>query len=513
MTALRSKPASRRAWQTEFNRAFEEGRFKDAAELYEQSAVTPQPLEFVLRAARANLYGNPASALRLLIELRIPPSKQREQIERDLLLGEVFARTGDFESADARLDAALKAARKLQDKDLVAAVGYRTVRRHLLGEDSVRARAALELARKGQSRTARIYGLFAETFVLSYEERVSEQAERLIELLRLLDPGKPDYFDIRMWGTHTLAALARELYVPAAIVEIDRQLGGLPWPADFAHNLFQSLKGLAWAKALQGDYFNAFRHLKRASEVADTVAWKVVAACDRSYLARCFDEHRWSRVELDEAEQLAAQVDWQATPAEERCGLLLLAELFCDIDVARSAMYLARYRELGEIKSPLYYRRDARRAAYAQYSTGVVELALGNRKRGLAELRESRKVFERFGYDFRVARCLLTEFEVTGNRDLVPAIEERLRHYGQSWLTTQLRRDGERPRVPLPPMQERVFEEVCEGKSTAEIARTLGRSEYTVSNHIKGIFKTFGVRSRSALLAEALRRGMVKQRA
>jgi DNA-binding CsgD family transcriptional regulator len=37
----------------------------------------------------------------------------------------------------------------------------------------------------------------------------------------------------------------------------------------------------------------------------------------------------------------------------------------------------------------------------------------------------------------------------------------------------------------------------------------LGRSEYTVSNHTKEIFKTFGVKSRAALLAKAARQGLV----
>ncbi len=61
-------------------------------------------------------------------------------------------------------------------------------------------------------------------------------------------------------------------------------------------------------------------------------------------------------------------------------------------------------------------------------------------------------------------------------------------------------------------MQKRVFDEYfCQGQSTAEIAQTLGRSEFTVSNHIKEIFKTFNVKSRSALVAEALRQGLIQQ--
>jgi DNA-binding CsgD family transcriptional regulator len=505
-----SVSSSERGWRNEFEQAFTQGRFKDAARTYDLSAGPSERIDVTIRGAQAHMHFNPPGALRLLLSLKIPASKGREQVERDALLAEAFARTNDFESADNRLSAALETARRLKDPELVAMVGYRFVRRHLQAEDAASARRALELARKGQSRKARIYALHAEALILSYEERVRDQADRLVELLRSIDPQTTEFINLRAWGTHNLAALVRELYLPDAVAEIERQLGGVPWPADFDHNRFQALKALAWAKAMQGDYFNAFRHLKLASEVADTMAWKVVAACDRAYLARAFGEHRWSRVELDEAEQLAGSVEWHATLNEERIGLLLLAELFGEIDTARAAMYLARYRELGDVKSPLFYRRDARRNAFAQYSTGVVELGLGNKKRGLAELRDARKVFERFGYDFRVARCLVDEYGATGDQELLPVIEEKLRNYRQSWLMTQLRTRLDRPEVPLPPMQRKVFAEVCAGKSTAEIAQSLDRSEYTVSNHIKQIFKTFEVRSRSALVAEAVRRGMVK---
>jgi len=510
MAAVRKASSNERGWRSEFERAFTEGRYKDAAHIYDLSAGPSERIDVTLRGAQAHLRFDPPKALRLLLSLKIPASKAREQVERDTLLAEAFARTNDFESADIRLNTALDAARRLKDAELVAMVGYRAVRRHLQAEDPATARRALELARKGQSRKAQIHALHAEALILSYEERVKDQADRLVELLRSIDSQTADFINLRAWGTHNLAVLARELYLPDAVAEIERQLGGLPWPADFDHNRFQALKALAWAKALQGDYFNAFRHLKAATEAADTTAWKVVAGCDRAYLARAFGEHRWSRVELDEAEQLANGVDWHATLSEERIGLLLLAELFGEIDTARAAMYLARYRELGEVKSPLFYRHDARRNAFAQYSTGVVELGLGNKKRGLAELREARKVFERFGYDSRVARCLVDEYGATGDQELLPVIEEKLRNYRQSWLMTQLRTRQDQPDVPLPPMQRKVFAEVCAGKSTAQIASTLERSEYTISNHIKQIFKTFEVRSRSALVAEAVRRGLVK---
>jgi DNA-binding CsgD family transcriptional regulator len=451
---------------------------------------------------------DPAEVLRRLVGLKVPTSNIRLSIERESLLAEAHARTGAFDAADENLQRAVHAALQLGDPEVIAALGYRAVRRYLLEERPANARASLELAQRGVSRRAAIYAAYCETLILPYEERVFEQANKLIEVLRSIDPAGTDFTEIRVWGTHTLAALARELYLPAAIPEVERQLDGVPLPEDFAHNVFQAYRALAWAKALQGDYFNAFRNLKKATSTSDTIAWKVVAACDRAYLAGCFDEHCWSRVELDEAEALADTVDWHSTLGEERIGLLQLAELFGKIDSGRSAMYLARYRELGELRSPLYNRHDARRSAYAQYAAGSVELALGNRKRALTELRAARTVFERFGFDARAARCLLDEFAITRNRALLPSIRERLLHYRESWLWREYQKVSGPAETLLPPMQQRVFEELCEGKSTAEIAHTLSRSEFTISNHIKQIFKAFGVKTRQSLLVEAVRRGM-----
>jgi DNA-binding NarL/FixJ family response regulator len=58
--------------------------------------------------------------------------------------------------------------------------------------------------------------------------------------------------------------------------------------------------------------------------------------------------------------------------------------------------------------------------------------------------------------------------------------------------------------VSLAPMQRLVLEEICKGKTTRQIAEGLHRSKHTISNHVKVIFKAFAVRSRSALVAEAL---------
>ena len=105
----------------------------------------------------------------------------------------------------------------------------------------------------------------------------------------------------------------------------------------------------------------------------------------------------------------------------------------------------------------------------------------------------------------------MAEFTATGNADLLPMIEEKLRNYQQSWLVNEVRAAIGAPKPLLPPMQQRVFEELCQGKPTSEIARALQRSQWTITNHIKEIFKAFGVRSRAALLAKAASEGLIRR--
>ena len=204
---------------------------------------------------------------------------------------------------------------------------------------------------------------------------------------------------------------------------------------------------------------------------------------------------------------MASEVDWYGTLGEGRRGLISLAELFSAVDTARASTYLAQYRSLGEIRSPAYYRHDVRREADEKYSTGVVSSPGQPNARVIGRAKGAR-LFERVGYDF-APRRVCERIRATVNRDLLPIIEEKLRHYQQSWLANELRGTIVQSKAPLSPMQQTVFDELCRGKSTAEIARTLGRSEHTISNHIKEIFKAFGVRSRAALLAKAALQGLL----
>lgn len=366
--------------------------------------------------------------------------------------------------------------------------------RHADPKAASAARATLESALRGlEDRTS------PEALVL--EAKLHLLREDAAAVIRLLSDQHFADRRLRLEQAFLLAsAYARSGAADKACeqqLKIEGMLDEIDSSNEFNLQSFQALKALGWSYALRGDYFNAFRYLKKSTAYAPSAASEAIAAMDRAYLARCLNEERWSCQELSEAEELAETVDWRSTNAEERAGLLLLAELVAAIDAGRAAGYMALFRELGEERSP-----------EADYSAGVTHLALEDTNTGVNLLRESFTAYDGIGYDWRAARCALRLFEATNDAKYLRVAAEKLHRYPNSWLADEVRKHAKvKAGMPaLPPMQQRVFEELCRGLSTAEIARNLERSEYTIKNHIKLIFKAFSVKSRAQLIAQVARR-------
>lgn len=485
-------------------------QFRDAAAVFDKH-VREAPLNAVMLRARIYLrHDDPAAVIGLLSDRKIAEASLRA--EASMLLGAAQARMKRFSEADEDFELALRCAKQARDRDLIAEISYRCAIRYALEKRGPEARRELAEARKGPSRRAQIKAAEGESFLLASEKRYADQARVLKKLLEDLDPHKAEFLDSRAWATHTLAVLARELYLPDTLPLVERHLEAAEWPEELKVNQFQAFKAVGWARALRGDYFNAFRYLKKSLNVAPNPAWKAMAYADRAYLARCIGEVSWSRQELAEAEEIAANVEWQSMRGEEPIALLLIAELFARDEPGRAAYYVARFDELGEVRNRLlHFRNDERSKYLADYSRGVVEVALGNKKRGAKLLSASEGFFASIGYDWRAGRADLDLYELTADRSSLQRAAKRLEHYMSSWLGNRFNALSGSSLIDLklPPMQRKVFDGICRGLSNAEIAKELSRSEFTVANHVKALLKTFRVASRSALLAEAMRRKML----
>lgn len=502
--------AGRAAWINDMFQAYAEARFTDAANLFNKH-TREAPLEAAVLQARISLKnGNAPETIGLLSSRR--SEDKAKQAEILMLLAAAHARLDQFSESDEEFDRAAHLAKVSRNRDLSAEIAYRRAVRFVQQGHHAEAQRELIEARNGPSRRSQIYAIEGESFLLASQARYTDQARLLTHLLEDIDPQSSDFPESRAWATHTLAVLARELPIPRVVPLVERHLEAGHWTCDLTVNRFQGLKAVGWAHALRGDYFNAFRYLKRSLTTAPSPQWVAMALADRAYLALCIGEPRWSRQELAEAEDVAADVDWTSAKGEEVFALLLLAELFVAAEPSRAAYYLARFDELGDVRNRLlHFRNDARPKHLAEYSRGLVEIGLGNKKRGLHFLASAETFFTEVRYDWRAGRCALDQYQVTRDPVHLQRASARLRDYTSSWLGDRLRDLSRGPAagVRLPPMQQKVFDGICRGLSNAEIAKEMRRSEFTVANHVKVLLRTFGVPSRSALLAEAVRRNLV----
>jgi DNA-binding CsgD family transcriptional regulator len=499
------------AWLDAMDAHFKAGELSAAGALFDEH-ITGAPYEAVLLRARIYLKRhNYAKARSLLESCRAPVRASRANAQREVFLGTAYARSGRYDAADHHFQSASAVAERIGDPDLPPWIAYHRSVRYAIEHRLDEARKQLALARKGRYPSAHTESAFAECFILAQERRYTEQANVLIGLLSQLNPSARDDEETRLYAVWNLAILARELYMPDCIGLLERHIDAAPWPQDYERQHFEALKALGWCHALRGDYFNAFRRLKASQHASKERARLTIAHLDRAYLARCKNEMLWHRQELAEAEDLAHTIDWKRESGEERVALLLLAELFASVDRGKASYYIAQYDELPPLHEPLqHFSHDGRLEALADYSRAIVDRALGSKKTAVALLKRTQKTYAAIGYDWRAGRCALRLYEITGEAEQLRAARELLRNYMNCWLGDELSRAELRRRdVPLPPVQRTVFGGICRGLSNADIAREMGRSEFTVRNHVKALLKRFGVASRCALVAEAVRRQML----
>ena len=281
----------------------------------------------------------------------------------------------------------------------------------------------------------------------------------------------------------------------------------VPWTANLADSQFTALRAVGWCHALEGDYFNAVRRLKEATLIAPTTAPRLISLCDRAYLARCLGENRWAEQERNDARELAATVDWRSLDGEERFALCLLAELFAEDDGPLALAQIAEYRKIGKHFDPLLASADDRRvAALEAYSLGAVQRGLGETAEAIRLISEAYKIYDSVQYRWRAGRAAQALADLTGEAKWTERAKNLLGVYPQSWLVggAPPLRTKELPGVEnLTPAQRTVYDLLIRGLSARQISERLGRSEFTVRNHVKAVFKCVNVRSRASLLALA----------
>lgn len=161
--------------------------------------------------------------------------------------------------------------------------------------------------------------------------------------------------------------------------------------------------------------------------------------------------------------------------------------------------------------------------AAAAFAAGTVAAAAGELERARTAFEDATRLYHRSGAPFEAARARFELARVLGDLGRIDdAVREAraaatsLRRIGAARETE--RADalpaelGGRPAAAASPLTGReceVLRLVAEGRTNREIAQRLVLSEHTVNRHVTNILAKLGVASRSAAVADALRRELI----
>jgi len=429
----------------------------------------------------------------------LKPKDPQLAIERDILLGAAYGHTSDYTTARLRLDRALEKAQTGSElhadalfyKALVAWLEHK----HRESE----AIASTLTSNASLNNRARAHVLLS--WIAVRRRDVERQVHDLVIALDLLGgTEKPDEY-YRAKALRTLALLSRELPLPEEAQRVREIYATVKWAPGTLLERFQTVRYLGWIDALQGNELAAFRAFRTASALAPSEHWRVLSLTDRAYLARNTGERTFAHDVLHEAHELAQNLSWHETHREERSSLLVLAELFATADPGLSQKYLAQFRSLNtSVMLGISYDDDPRTRAFVACSSGKALLELGERKEAIVMLSEAREIFDAFHYGWRTALCSLALHKASGEGSWLLDARRQVAPWPQSWVAREIAATGDIGlEARLSKAQRGVLDLLLEGMSNVDIAKALGRSPYTVRNHIAQLFRTYGVSNRTQL--------------
>jgi len=381
-------------------------------------------------------------------------------------------------------------------------------------QDSLAMRAALATVhRAGLTPWLEARWLIARSWIAAVESKFVEQARLLEAALALMD-ANPAAYDAFLYGAalQSLAHLSREIYAQGTIDLLEGALERFVWGKNQADVRFQTLRGIAWARALHGSYLPALVTILEARDLAPGPTWVACCYADQAYLERMAGGGVSAEARLRYAATFAQSIDWSMCAGEERAALLNLAELCSDADPVAARTMLDLYMTLPAYSGGKSLAHDRRRDALEAYARGSVLAAEFNRSEATAELRRAFDAFSSMRYAWRAAAAAMRLHAITGDDDWLRRAALSVADFPRSSVAGQIRKAAagvEDPRYArLTAAQRRIFRDVCEGLSYDEIGKLHGLQYNTVKNHVAAIHRTFEVRSTRALIAEARRAGI-----
>ncbi len=383
------------------------------------------------------------------LEESVPPfADHAASAVHQFLLGTALARRGTFDEAQEALVNADTYATSSADGELITEAAYYRALTAFMRGDFVQAEniASETLDEQGGSAHARLLELLG--LVAGLRGDVERQMTMLLaaneHLTRL--SARDVWLEASM--LNNLAVPVAEGNPPKLAAFVRDRANTIAWNDELRPLRFHVTHHLAWLEALAGNHLAAFRHFKSAIDLAPTLPRRAEALVGRGYLARELGEPVNAAECIADAEELARQIDWNATDDDEREALLHLATLIAPSNAERADQYMDRYKaipkpidrlNIAAHGNPFFRAKEA-------YAFGLVAGKLHGASFGLDLLREAFGLFRSVSSNWRAAVVALDLYELVGDRAMLHYAREHAARIPQSWLA---RRVGRLAEVPI----------------------------------------------------------------
>jgi DNA-binding NarL/FixJ family response regulator len=260
---------------------------------------------------------------------------------------------------------------------------------------------------------------------------------------------------------------------------------------------------------------DALEAASEAERVAPSPALALEAACRRANVLAHEGEGYGLRNLARTIARRFYELNHDALIGDERSVALAVAEVLAQANDAIGARrVLAIYNDGQEMSAMHSMARDSRPAAYAAFVAAQAVDASNDYLQATKLYRVAFSQFRGIGYHYRALQIGIRLAEITGQQYLYGYATEVSRPLNkQCWIRRRL---ASRPAAvfdvegnSLTDNQIAIVRLVCAGRTNKEIANELGRSPHTIKHILnREIFPRLGVKSRSALTSEAIKRGI-----
>jgi len=267
------------------------------------------------------------------------------------------------------------------------------------------------------------------------EGKPKQQVDYFEQAWAALDEGGEKEPWFRAALLHAQAELADGLFRRDLAERLSEREQSILWNADTEYMRFGVLHHTARCFALAGDHLRAFRLLRQASDIAPSLAWRIMIFAERSSLAAEMGERLFASEELDQAHSFASSHNWSQSRGGERFALLRLAQITAPTDPAGARALLDIYRKnLPPIAGNTISAHDGRMAALEACSFGIVALYSGDTIHAIDRLKHAFSIWRSLDFVWRALSVAIALSRLTGADVFAEYIARHVPSFPGTWL-------------------------------------------------------------------------------